>query len=332
MIKYSDSGVNFDDVGAFRKELISHLRNHGKWNVPLGIGHYAGLIEFGEYYLALHTDGVGTKTILALKHNYLRELGHDLIAMNVNDLSSMNIEAVAMVDYIASSIFYKELGEQLGESLNSALEEADISIIGGETASVPDLINGLDISGTVLGIVKKNMIITGEKISEGDYIIGIPSSGFHSNGYSLIRKILDLNPGLEDEIVGGEKLWKKLLKGTRIYSRTIEEISLKFDLHGMAHITGGGFRNLLRLKQMHYKINYEIDIPEIFKIIIDRGNVSYQEAFQTFNMGVGFVIILDDKNGKKLLDEYEDLIKIGVVEKGNGVSIAPYNVFYANYY
>ncbi|MFP3299677.1 MAG: phosphoribosylformylglycinamidine cyclo-ligase [Thermoplasmatales archaeon] len=332
MVKYKDAGVDFDAIGKFRKALISKLNLHGNWKVPIGIGHYAGLIEYGDNYLALHTDGIGTKTLLALKYRYFKELGFDLVGMNVNDLLAMNIEPVAMVDYISSSIFDVDLANDLGTSLDQALTQSKISIIGGETASIPDIINGIDIAGTVLGIVKKSKLVDGSKIAEGDVILGIESSGFHSNGYSLIRKVLESNLGLDNEILNGEKLWKLLLKGTKIYRDLILEINEKYEIKGMAHITGGGFRNILRLKNMLYEFNIDYEIPPLFQEIIKAGNIDYNEAFQTFNMGIGFMLILEAKEARNLSNEYQNLIKIGEVKRGQGIVINPHNLRYESYY
>lgn len=332
MVRYKDAGVDFDAIGKFRNTLISKLNLHGNWKIPIGIGHYAGLIELGNYYFALHTDGIGTKTLLALKYRYFKELGFDLVGMNVNDLLAMNIEPIAMVDYISSSIFDLDLASDLGESLDQALAQAKISIIGGETASVPDIVNGIDIAGTVLGIVEKEKLVDGSRVSEGDVIIGIESSGFHSNGYSLIRKILEDNPGLDHEIFNGEELWKLLLRGTRIYRDLILEINEKYKIKGMAHITGGGFRNILRLKKMLYKFHINYEIPTIFHEIIRVGNIDYQEAFQTFNMGIGFMMILEKEESRKLLHEFNDFIEIGEVKDGNGITIEPYSIKYESYY
>lgn len=332
MIKYSDSGVDISKIGNFRNELISRLEFNGRWKIGVGIGHYAGLIEFNDYYLALHTDGVGTKTILAMDHRYFSEIGYDLVGMNVNDLASMNIEPIAMVDYIASSTFDLDIAAQIGDSLNSALKFADISIVGGETASMPDLINGIDISGTVMGIVERSKLIDGSRIDVGDEILGIRSSGFHSNGFSLIRKILKENDDLENETINGEKLWKLLLRGTRIYSKLISDISSKYNIKGMAHITGGGFTNLLRLKKLLYRINYTESIPELINIIIEKGNIDMEEAFRTFNMGIGFILVADKNESHGLLNEYAEIVKIGEVDSGSGIIITPYNIKYSSYY
>ncbi len=334
MPNYRDAGVDFESIGKFRNKLISALKFKGsKYRMASEIGHYAGLVEFRDGYLALHTDGVGTKTIYALKFDYFDEIGYDLIGMNVNDIVSIGAEPIAMVDYIASSIFSGEIGEKIGRSLNSASEKAGVALVGGETASVPDIVKGIDVSGTVMGYLKKDRVIDGSKIEEGDVIIGLESSGVHSNGFSLVRKIYDnLQDSLFDDF-NGIPLWKALMKGTIIYAREIIELTKRIEVHGLAHITGGGVRNLVRLSKKKFLIdNFEVD--PLFLKIKDDGNLDYREMFETFNMGYGYMIISSKKDCEEIIDYLRDFNPriIGRVMQGEGVELKEFGIKYSGYY
>lgn len=336
MPSYKESGVNFHSVGEFRDSIVKNLSFKGKrYARAASIGHYAGLVSFSDGYVALHTDGVGTKTILALKYGYFDEVGNDLIGMNVNDIVCIGAEPIAMVDYIATSIFDKKAGTRIGKSINDACREAGISMIGGETASVPDLITGIDISGTVVGFLKKGKEITGKKIREGDRIIGLRSNGFHSNGFSLIRKIYEKKEDKLEEKFDGLSLWKLLLRGTRIYSAMIMKIlgEEELEIHGMAHITGGGVRNILRLKRMKYSINFP-EIPELFNKVIEDGSIPMKEAFQVFNMGIGFVVVAPKRETDLIMERLSTFSPeiIGEVNQGSGLVIKNLGIRYRDYY
>jgi len=331
---YKDAGVDFESIGEFRDSLISALKFRGKkYKMASNIGHYAGLVEFGDGYLAMHTDGVGTKTIYSLKFDYFDEIGYDLVGMNVNDIVSIGAEPIAMVDYIASSIFSSELGGRIGKSINSACEDADIALIGGETASIPDIIKGIDISGSVMGFLKKDGMIDGSKINDGDLIIGLESSGVHSNGFSLIRKIYDNKPESLYEDFEGAPFWKALLKGTRIYSKEIFELTKKIEVNGLAHITGGGLRNLTRLSKKKFLID-DFEISPLFLKIRDDGNLNYEEMFETFNMGYGYIIISSKINSEEILDQMKNFNPkiIGKIMPGEGVNLQQFNIHYKGYY
>jgi phosphoribosylformylglycinamidine cyclo-ligase len=331
---YKESGVDFNSVGKFRDSIIRELTFKGKrYKRAANIGHYSGLVSFSSNYITIHTDNVGTKTILAEKFGYFDQIGYDLVGMNVNDIICMGAEPMAMVDYIAGSVLDSAAGSKIGRSINEACKEAGIPIIGGETASVPDLIRGIDISGTVVGYLEKGREITGKKIREGDRIIGLSSNGIHSNGFSLIRKIYENRDDLLERKFGGKPFWKILLKGTRIYSKDVFALTQEFNIHGISHITGGGVRNILRLKDMRFRLTFP-KIPGIFKKIIEDGNISMEEAFQVFNMGIGMVIVCSIRDEDQILQYLRkfDAEDIGGVETGRGVSVDNYGVKYRGYY
>ena len=203
---YRDAGVDIDLEATAIKALINNLsfKRKGNYTMLGNVGHFAGLIDFGPMALALTTDGVGTKMLVADKLQDWSTVGIDCIAMNVNDLYVMNVEPIAFVDYIATDKLSVEKMAQIGLGLNEGAKQANIDIVGGETASLRGLVNGLDLAGTCLGMQKKDRIITGDKIRPGDKIIGVPSTGVHSNGLSLARNIVEKYADYDQKLQGGE--------------------------------------------------------------------------------------------------------------------------------
>jgi len=306
-LTYAKSGVDIEKeniaIAALAKQLTYKRRGLG---APLtDVGHYAGLIEFGDYALALTTDGVGSKVIISNEMKRWNTVGIDCIAMNVNDLLAMGIEPLAFVDYIAISEPNGEIMRQIGEGLAKGAEMSRMTIVGGETATLPDIIKGFDLAGTCLGMVKKNRIITGERIKPGDAVVGLPSSGVHSNGYSLVRKIIDDSgylysnpfPYNTDTTIGDE-----LLIPTMIYMKVLDAVN-SFDIHGLAHITGSGLMKLHRVTKYGFDINDPIPPQAIFGFLQEEGEVEDLEMYKTFNMGMGFVVVLSQ-------DEADEAAKI----------------------
>ncbi|NPA75495.1 MAG: phosphoribosylformylglycinamidine cyclo-ligase [Euryarchaeota archaeon] len=314
---YREAGVDIDTEAEFIKALVAGLtfKRKDMRTAPLNLG-FTGLIEFGEYYLALNTDGVGTKIIIASALRKWDTIGIDCIAMNVNDTITVGAEPVAFVDYLAIDSYDLDMAEQLGRGLNAGAEEANITVLGGETATIPEITKGADLSGTALGIVKKDKLITGEMVKEGDLIYGLPSSGIHSNGLTLARRIFS---DLEEKIHGTE-IGLELLRPTRIYVREIMSILPECDVHGMAHITGGGLLNLLRVKKMEYVLDSPLKPQWLFTEIQERGNISDEEMYRTFNMGMGFALIAPE-HCEELLRKNINARVVGHVERGNGASV-----------
>ncbi|VVB88226.1 Phosphoribosylformylglycinamidine cyclo-ligase [uncultured archaeon] len=295
-LTYAKSGVDINlenkAIAALAKQLTYKRTGIG---APItDVGHYAGLIDFGEYALALTTDGVGSKVIIANEMKRWNTVGIDCIAMNVNDLLAMGIEPLAFVDYIAISEPDDEIMRQIGEGLAKGAEMSRMTIVGGETATLPDVIRGFDLAGTCLGMVKKDRVITGERIKPGDAIVGLASSGVHSNGYSLVRKIIDdagylyTNPFPynTDTTIGDE-----LLIPTMIYMEVLDAVK-SFDIHGLAHITGSGLMKLHRITKYGFDISDPLPKQQIFKFLQQEGDVEDVEMYKTFNMGMGFVVVL----------------------------------------
>lgn len=302
-LTYAESGVDIKQEESTIKALTSKMtyRREGLGAPITDIGHYAGLIDFGEYALAMATDGVGSKVLIANEMKRWNTVGIDCIAMNVNDLLAIGAEPVAFVDYLALESHEEGFAEQIGEGLVKGAEISRMSIVGGETATLPEIVNGFDLAGTCLGMVKKNEIITGEKVGLGDAIVGIPSSGVHSNGYTLVRKIIEESeysyhdpfPSDPSTTIGDV-----LLTPTRIYMEVLDVID-ECDVHGLAHITGSGLLKLKRVTDLGFDFYDPLEPQDIFKFLQKEGGVEDLEMYKTFNMGMGFLIILPEDDAER---------------------------------
>lgn len=300
---YAKAGVNIDKKSESIAALVARLnfRREGAWG-PIDLpGHFTGLVDFGDYALTLCTDGVGTKLLVASAMRKWDTVGIDCVAMNVNDTICVGAEPVAFVDYIAIERPDDEITSAIGKGLNTGAKLSNMSIVGGEIAVLPELVNGFDLAGTCLGVVGKDRIVTGERIRPGDALIGLPSSGIHSNGLTLARKVLESNEiGYWDKLKGLRRpVGLELLEPTTIYVRQVLGLLSEVDVHGMANITGGGLRNLLRLKK---GVGFVIDDPmrpqPIFDAIQELGRISDKEMYQTFNMGMGFCLVVPDEEAE----------------------------------
>jgi phosphoribosylformylglycinamidine cyclo-ligase len=330
---YAESGVDIFKEEKAIKGILSSIKHQRKGiGKPLG-GQYAGMIEFHDYVLVMCTDGVGSKVEIANKLKKWDTIGIDCIAMNVNDAICVGAEPLAFVDYLAIEDPKPEITREIGKGLQKGAEQSNISIISGETASLPEIINGFDLAGTCLAYMKKQDIITGEKIQPGDIIIGLSSSGIHSNGYTLVRKIiqkkqLSYHDRFPDKIYPGKTIGEILLTPTRIYVKEIIELFKKIRPHGVAHITGGGLRNLPRLnKNVKYLIDNPLKPQPIYQFLQKQGNIEDKEMYQTFNMGMGLAIIVKEKDvnkALKILKKYSqaDVKIVGKITKGKGVEHA----------
>ena len=319
---YRDAGVDIDHEAAGIRALVQAItyRRKGRFSMMGSVGHFAGLIDGGDIALALTVDGVGTKMLVADRAGDWRTVGIDCIAMNVNDLYVMNMEPVAFVDYIATDAISVEKMAQIGMGLNEGARLANIDIVGGETATLRGLVTGLDLAGTCLGVQKKDRIITGEHIQPGDCIIGIPSSGIHSNGLTLARRIADDQGAWEERLGNGRTVGQELLVPTRIYSEILP-VCRKARVSGMCHITGGGLLNLLRLTRYGFSIDRPLPPPEIFGWIRDAGSVSENEMYRTFNMGMGYAVIAPGAALPVITDIIPDARQVGVITKEAGIRL-----------
>ena len=336
---YAESGVDIYKEEKAIKSILSSIQFKRKGIGKTLGGHYAGMIDFGKYALVLCTDGVGSKVIIASEIQKWDTIGIDCIAMNANDAICVGAEPIAFVDYLAIDDPKPEITKEIGKGLEKGAELSNVSIIGGETASLPEIINGFDLAGTCLGYVKKDKIVTGEKITPGDVMIGLRSSGIHSNGYTLVRRVIEDNnlsydEKFPDNIYPGKTIGEVLLTPTQIYVKEIVALLKKVKVHGLAHITGSGLRNLLRLNNC---VRFVIDNPfeplPIFKFIQKLGNIDEREMYQTFNMGMGFTIVVSEKDISEttaILRRFSDVsVKIiGRIEKGKGVDVPMLGIKY----
>ncbi len=266
-------------------------------------GHYASVIRLDERTgIALSTDGVGTKLAVAEAMGRYDTVGIDCIAMNVNDVICVGAEPLAMLDYLAVDKADPEICEQVGTGLARGAELAGIEIPGGELAQLGEMIGGLDIAGACFGIVSLDRVIDGAAVEPGDPVIGLPSSGLHSNGYTLARRALEGIP-LSDERLG-RPLGEILLEPTEIYVRPVLELlRSQAEVRGLAHITSGGLGNLLRLRaEVGYEIDYPLEPQPVFELIRELASVPDDEMFEVFNMGCGFCCVVAPEDEEAALE------------------------------
>jgi phosphoribosylformylglycinamidine cyclo-ligase len=335
-LTYADSGVDIEEENKAIALMLSKLKKEGSgFCKPMGPeGHFTGLLDFGEYALSLCTDSVGTKVLIANALKKWDTVGIDCIAMNVNDMICIGAKPIAFVDFLAVEKTTPEFIEQIGVGLAKGADLSDMYIIGGETATLPGVINGFELAGTCLGCVKKENIIAGDGIKPGDSIVGLASSGVHSNGYSLVRKILETNRiGYNDSFPNSDKTWGEvLITPTRIYVREILDTIKEFKVHGLSNITGGGLRKVSRInKKVKFVITDPVEPQIEFKELQKLGNVEDKEMYQTFNMGMGFCLIVDKKDAEDVIDLLKGKVEakiVGEVVEGEGVTLPKLNLKY----
>jgi phosphoribosylformylglycinamidine cyclo-ligase len=293
---YTRAGVSQRHADASVAALVGELSriDPGRPSrvVPLP-GHYASVVRAtDELGVAFATDGVGTKMVVAERLGRFDTIGIDCIAMNVNDLVCVGAEPIALLDFILCSEANPEICERIGVGLRRGAELAGVEIPGGEIAQVGDIVAGWELSASAIGLVQLDQIVTGARIEPGDALIGLPSSGLHSNGYTLARRVLEDVP-LDDERLG-RPLGEVLLEPTEIYvSGALELLRSDVDVRGLAHITGDGLNNLLRLsREVGYEIDAPLPVPPIFGLIQELGDISATEMHEVFNMGLGFVCVV----------------------------------------
>ncbi|MGB9909664.1 MAG: phosphoribosylformylglycinamidine cyclo-ligase [Candidatus Hydrothermia bacterium] len=324
---YKDSGVDID-LGDSLVEFLKGIVKRKKEN----IGPFSAVIEmdflsnYNNPVLVASTDGIGTKIELALRWNYLEGLGYDLLAMCINDIATCGAKPLFFLDYYATGKLDLSVAKRVLASLVKACEEYDCPLVGGETAELPGLLpeGKFDIGGFIVGVQEKDKIPSPQKVEEGDLLIGLPSSGIHSNGYSLVRAIVEKRNLRGDEKIGDILLKEALLKPTRIYSKISEQAFIRFNIKGAAHITGGGIPgNLVRclplgLRAVINKRSWEI--PEVFVFLQKEGGVPEEEMWRVFNMGIGFIFIVKREEGDSFMKFLEELGEkyylLGEISKG----------------
>ncbi|WP_252236259.1 phosphoribosylformylglycinamidine cyclo-ligase [Clostridium sp. CH2] len=326
MITYKEAGVNIEEGYRSVKLIKEYAAKTMSEYVLNGLGSFAGMVELPSGYekpvLVSGTDGVGTKLEIAFKNKKYDTVGIDCVAMCVNDILCHGAKPLFFLDYIACGRLEAEVASDLVKGISDGCIQSDCALIGGETAEMPGFYDEgeYDMAGFAVGIVDKEKIINGSRIKEGDKLIGIASSGIHSNGYSLVRKIFtDLNEDFK-----GEEVWKTLITPTKIYVKPILNLLENFDIKGMAHVTGGGFiENVPRMfngRELTAVINKtSYPLPAIFERIIEKG-VEKEHMYNTFNMGIGFVLAVNEEDVepiiKALIAMGEKAYEIGYVTSG----------------
>ncbi len=322
---YARAGVDQSAADAAVAALVAALasidlgRPSRQVSLP---GHYASVIRLDEATgIALSTDGVGTKLLIAEQLGRFDTVGIDCVAMNVNDVICVGAEPLAMLDYIAMEQADPQTCEEIGKGLARGAELAGIEIPGGELAQLGEMVRGFDIAGACFGTVRLEAIIDGSKIRPGDPVIGLPSSGLHSNGYTLARQALAGIPLDDDRL--GRPLGEILLEPTEIYVKPVLALlRSEVEVRGLAHITSGGLENLLRLRA---EVGYEIDDPlspqPIFELIRERASVPEEEMYEVFNMGCGFCCVVAPEHEEAALEllrgHYPEARRIGRAAAGD---------------
>jgi phosphoribosylformylglycinamidine cyclo-ligase len=336
-LTYAQTGVNIEREDK-AIEALAGMVNFSRtgFGAPMGkIGHFAGLVDFGpEHALVLCTDGVGSKVEIANAIRKWDTVGIDCMAMNVNDALCVGAEPLAFVDYLAVQDPDPELTRQVGAGLNEGARQSNCSLIGGETASLPGIIKGFDLAGTCLAWVKKSDIVDGSRIKPGDVLVGLASTGIHSNGYSLARrafeaaghKYTDPWPWPEDKAYAGKSVGEVLLEPTRIYVReVIALLRSGIPVHGLSHITGSGLRKMRRINQgVAYHVTKPLPVHPVFGRVQKLGAVADAEMYKTFNMGMGFVVVVPAKAAKQAVEFLQERVDykvqvVGEVRDGKGV-------------
>jgi phosphoribosylformylglycinamidine cyclo-ligase len=339
-VTYKGSGVDIAKADRIKEEMKGIIQSTFNRNVALGSGAFGGAFDAGELkkmktpVLISSVDGVGTKTKIASAMNKWDTIGIDIVNHSANDIVCIGAKPLFFFDYIAAAELKQEIILDVVKGLSAACRELDMPLVAGETAEMPGVYEKgeLDLAGSIVGVVEKSEIIDGRKIRKGDVLIGLPSEGLNTNGYSLARKVFfetagkkvsDFMPEL------GRTVGEALLVPHKNYSKTVLAILKKFDLHGIAHITGGSFyKNIGRLlpKGCGAKINKGAWNPlPVFKAIQSLGGVPEEDMYHAFNMGIGMVLIANKKDAKKIEKELlklgEKAVEIGGIVSGSGVEI-----------
>lgn len=333
-ISYKDAGVD-KEQGYKEVQLIKeHIKRTNREGVMGGIGGFSGLFKLNNYknpVLVSGTDGVGTKLKFAFLCDKHDTIGIDAVAMCVNDILCQGAEPLFFLDYIATGKLVAEKMADIVKGVADGCVQAGAALIGGETAEMPGFYNEdeYDIAGFAVGCVEEDEIISSENVKEGDVLVGLTSSGVHSNGYSLVRKIVfDVSKADLDKVYDGldKSLKEELLTPTRIYKDAVFALKDKLQIHGMCHVTGGGFyENIPRMLGDGLVANIDtkdIKTPAIFNLLQEWGNINTKEMYSTFNMGIGFIFAIEKEDVDKAMELLESVgekpVVIGTVEKGDG--------------
>ncbi len=314
-LSYKDAGVDIDAGNALVERIKSVAQRTRRPEVLTGLGGFGALFElptgYKEPVMVSGTDGVGTKLKLAMDANKHDTIGIDLVAMCVNDLIVGGAEPLFFLDYYATGRLSVDIASQVVTGIGTGCELSGCSLVGGETAEMPGMYEGddYDLAGFCVGIVEKSKIIDGSKVQVGDTLIALPSSGPHSNGYSLIRKIIDVSKADLSAPLGERSLADTLLEPTRIYVKPLLELFKTVDVHALSHITGGGLtENIPRVLPDDARAVIDGNswqLPEVFSWLQRAGNVLPEEMIRTFNCGIGMVICVAAEDCQRTLDSLQ---------------------------
>lgn len=336
---YAKAGVDLGKAGRMHHDVAQQLGatfayRAGRAGTPLNpIGHYGGLVDVGGgLALVLHTDGVGSKVLVAQAMKKFDTIGIDCVAVTVNDLICLGSEPISLLDYVALERENEELVREIGRGLVEGARRASVAIVGGETAIMKDVVrgiggNGFDLVSMGVGLVKKSEVIDGSSIEAGDLVVGVGSSGLHSNGYTLARKIFRRRP-IDQYVQELESsLGEALLAPTHIYVKPVLETLKAAEVHGIGHITGGSFSKLARLvgrRKLMFDLNLP-PVPPLFELLQAEGGLTEREMYATFNMGVGLCLCLPEADEGKAVRRFQragfHAFDVGRVVKGSGVRV-----------
>ncbi|MDP0562813.1 MAG: phosphoribosylformylglycinamidine cyclo-ligase [Candidatus Endonucleobacter sp. (ex Gigantidas childressi)] len=330
-LTYRDAGVDINVGNALVERIKRVAKTTHRPEVMGSIGGFGALCQIPKGYqepiLVSGTDGVGTKLKLAIDLDQHDRIGIDLVAMCVNDLVVCGAEPLFFLDYLATGKLNINVAERIIKGIGKGCELAGCALIGGETAEMPGLYHGkdYDLAGFCVGVVEKANIIDGSKINPGDLLLGLKSSSPHSNGFSLIRKVLEVSKQSLHQPLGDSTLAEILMEPTRIYIKSLLQLQKDIPIHGMAHITGGGLpENLPRMLPEGCQVTIDTgswDIPPIFKWLQEQGKIEQFELYRTFNCGIGMVVCVPELYSeaavKQLTELGEEVLIIGKVIPGD---------------
>ncbi|MGB1271468.1 MAG: phosphoribosylformylglycinamidine cyclo-ligase [Endozoicomonas sp.] len=316
-LSYKDAGVDIDAGNALVDRIKQVARATSRPEVMGGLGGFGALCQIPSGYrepvLVSGTDGVGTKLKLAMELGMHDDIGIDLVAMCVNDLLVCGSEPLFFLDYYATGSLNIDVAERVVTGIGKGCEQSGCALIGGETAEMPGMYQGddYDLAGFCVGVVEKSEIIDGSKVTTGDVLIGLKSSGPHSNGYSLVRKVLEVCGTDLTQELEGKPLKEHLMAPTRIYVKSLLQLRKEIPIHAMAHITGGGLpENLPRVIPKGCRAVIDTaswEIPAVFRFLQEAGNIDPFELYRTFNCGVGMVLCIPEQANEQALKHLDEL-------------------------
>ena len=332
--RYKEAGVDVEKGYEAVERMKKHINKTTRPEVLGGVGAFAGLFEltslkFKEPVLVSGTDGVGTKLKLAFQLNKHNTIGIDLVAMCVNDIVAQGAQPLFFLDYIGCSENDPDVMEDIVTGISEGCVEAGAALIGGETAEMPGMYarDEYDLAGFSVGIAEKSELITGEAIEEGDVVIGLASSGVHSNGYSLVRQLVDDLDLTQKYGKMDDSLGEVLLTPTKIYAKSVAEVMTDYQIKGITHVTGGGFyENFPRT--LPSGLGVELDqrqwrVPQIFSFLQEKGDISWEDMYGIFNMGIGMAVVVREEDAEQVVEIFnqqgEQASIIGEVTNREGV-------------